>query len=134
LVTAKPRESFLPVDRCLAPVAFGSQEESTAQMEQTLNEYLVARETVLRNPSDEASRAWWASEGYAPPAHPTVPLAMVHTIRLQWLDATDAMLADSRAFLFDHGYKAGLNIRAYTSKTRDAERAKHGLAPLRGRE
>jgi hypothetical protein len=44
------------------------------------------------------------------------------------------MLADSRAFLFDHGYKAGLNIRAYTSKTRDAERAKHGLAPLRGRE
>ena len=59
---------------------------------------------------------------------------MVHTIRLQWLDATDAMLADSRAFLFDHGYKAGLNIRAYTSKTRDAERARHGLAPLRGRE
>ena len=26
------------------------------------------------------------------------------------------MLADSRALLFDHGYKAGLNIRAYTSK------------------
>jgi hypothetical protein len=49
------------VDRCLAPVALGPQEESTALMEQTLNEYLVARETVLRNPSDEAARAWWAS-------------------------------------------------------------------------
>ena len=122
------------MDRCLAPVALGPQEESTALMEQTLNEYLVARETVLRNPSDEAARAWWASEGYAPPAHPTVPLATVHKVRLQWLDATDAMLADSRAFLFDHGYAAGLNIRAYTSKTRDTERAKHGLAPLRGRE
>jgi hypothetical protein len=61
-------------------------------------------------------------------------LATVHKVRLQWLGATDAMLADSRAFLFDHGYAAGLNIRAYTSKTRDGERAKHGLAPLRGRE
>jgi hypothetical protein len=61
LAAAKPRDSFLPVDRWLAPVALGPQEESTALMEQTLNEYLVARETVLRNPSDEAARAWWAS-------------------------------------------------------------------------
>ena len=101
-------------------------------MEQTLKEYLVAREAVLRNPSDEAARAWWASEGYAPPAHPTVPLATLHKVRLQWLDATDAMLADSRAFLFDHGYEAGFNIRANTSRTRDAERAKRGLPPLKG--
>ena len=101
-------------------------------MEQTLNEYLVARETVLRNPSDEAARAWWASEGYAPPAHPTVPLATVHRVRLQWLDATDAMLAESRAFLFDHGYAGLNNIRAYTSRSRDAERAKRGLPPLSG--
>ena len=27
----------------------------------------------------------------------------VHKARLQWLDATDDMLAESRAFLFDHG-------------------------------
>ena len=67
LAAAKPRDSFLPVDRCLAPVALGPPEESTA-------------------------------------------------------------------LLFDHGYAAGLNIRAYTSKTRDAERAKRGLAPLRGRQ
>src|SRR5271166_6622363 len=101
-------------------------------MKQTLDAYLAAREALFRNPSVESARVWWKAEGYAPPAHPTVPLATIHKARLQWLDATDAMLADSRAFLFDHGYKAGLNIRAYTSKTRDAERAKHGLAPLRG--
>jgi hypothetical protein len=62
------------------------------------------------------------------------PLATVHKARLQWLDATDAMLAESRAFLFDHGYEAGLNIRAYTSNSRDATRAKLGLAPLKVRE
>ncbi len=73
-------------------------------MEQTLNTYLAAREALFRNLSDEAARAWWTSEGYAPPAHPTVPLATIHKVRLQWLDATDAMLAESRAFLFDHGY------------------------------
>ena len=80
------------------------------------------------------ARAWWTSEGYAPPIHPTVPLATVHKARLQWLDATDDMLAESRAFLFDHGYGAVPNIRAYTSKTRDAARAKLGLAPLKDRE
>jgi hypothetical protein len=84
-------------------------------MEQTLDAYLAAREALFRNPSAEAARAWWTSEGYSPPAHPTAPLATVHKARLQWLDATDNMLAKSRAFLFDHGYEAGLNICAYTS-------------------
>jgi len=54
--------------------------------------------------------------------------------RLQWLDATDAMLAESRVFLFDHGYEAGLNICAYKSKSRDAVHAKLGLPPLSGYE
>ena len=103
-------------------------------MKQTLDEYLAAREALFRNPSYEAANAWWTSEGYAPPAHPTVPLATVHKARLQWLDATDDMLVESRAFLFDHGYGAGLNICAYTSKSRDATRAKLGLAPLKDRE
>ena len=103
-------------------------------MKRTLDEYLAAREALFRNPSDEGARVWWTLEGYAPPAHPTVPLATVHKARLQWLDATDAMLAESRAFLFDHGYEAGLNIPAYTSKSRDAARAKLGLAPLKDRE
>ena len=75
-------------------------------MEQTLNGYLAALEALFRNPNDEAARAWWTSEGHAPPAHPAVPLATIHKARLQWLDATDDMLAESRAFLFDHGYGA----------------------------
>ena len=84
-------------------------------MKQTLDEYLAAREVLFRNPSEERARVWWTSEGYAPPLHPTVPLATVHKARLHWLDATDDMLTESRAFLVDHGYEAGLNIRAYTS-------------------
>jgi hypothetical protein len=103
-------------------------------MKQTLDEYLAAREALFRNPSDEGARALWSSEGYAPPAYPTVPLATVHKARLHWLDATDAMLAESRAFLFNNGYEAGLNIRAYTSKSRDAARVKLGVAPLKDRE
>jgi hypothetical protein len=63
---------------------------------QTLDPYLAAREALFRNLSDEAARAWWRSEAYAPPAHPTVPLATVRKARLQWLDATDDMLAESR--------------------------------------
>ena len=72
-------------------------------------------------------------EGYAPPAHPTVPgdgpqspPAMARR--------DGRMRAESRAFLFDHGYEAGFHIRAYTSRTRDAARAKHGLPPLKGSE
>ncbi len=103
-------------------------------MKQSLHEYLAAREALFRNPSDEGARAWWTSEGYAPPFHSDVPLTTVHRARLQWLDATDDMLAESRAFLFDQGYGALPNLRAFTSKTRDAARAKLGLAPLKDRE
>src|SRR5271166_1997027 len=102
----------------------------TDLMEQTLNSYLAALEALFCNPNDEAARAWWTSEGYAPPAHPVVPLATIHKVRLQWLAAKDDMLAESRAFQFDRGYK-GLNIRAHTSRKRDAERAKRGLPPLK---
>ena len=102
----------------------------TDLMEQTVNEYLAALEALFRNPNDEAARAWWTSEGYAPPIHPTVPLETIHKARLQWLDATDDMLAESRAFLFEHGYGGVPHLRAYTSRSRDAERAKRGLPPL----
>ena len=46
------------------------------------------------------------------------PCTRSSAYRLQWLDATDAMLAESRVFLFDHGYEAGLNICAYTAALR----------------
>jgi hypothetical protein len=101
-------------------------------MQQTPNGYLAALEALFLDAEDDAARAWWTSEGYAPPAHPGVPLATVHKARLQGLDATDDMLAESRAFLFDPGYE-GINIRAYASKTRDAARARLGLPPLNRR-
>ncbi len=105
----------------------------TDLMEQTVNEYLAALEALFRNTNDEAARAWWTSEDYSPPTHSTVPLETIHKARLQWLDATDDMLAESRAFLFDHGYGSIPHFRAYTSRTRDAERAKGGLPPLKNR-
>jgi len=85
-------------------------------MEQTQNGYLAALEALFCNPNDETACAWWISEGYAPPVHLVVPLAMVHKARLQWLNATGDMLAESRAFLFDHGYE-GMNVGAYTSRS-----------------
>ena len=103
-------------------------------MKQTLNEYLAAREALFATRAMSGPAPGGTSEGYAPPIHPTVPLATVHKARLQWLDATDDMLAESRAFLFDYGYGGVPNIRAYTSKTRDAARAKLGLAPLKDHE
>ena len=109
----------------------GAMRNGSPTLQQTFEEYLAAREALFRNPSDEAAHAWWASEGYPPPIHPTVPLETVHKARLQWLDATDDMLAESRAFLFDHGYRLIPNLRAYTSRTRDVARAKVGLLPLR---
>ena len=78
----------------------------TDLLEQTVNEYLAALEALFRSPTDEAARAWWTSEGYSPPTHSTVPLETIHKARLQWLDATNDMLAESRAFLFEHGYGA----------------------------
>ncbi len=107
------------------------QRVETDLMEQTVNEYLATLEALFHNPNDEAARAWWTSQGYAPPIHSTVPLETIHKARLQWLDATDEMLAESRAFLFDHGYGGVPHLRAYTSRTRDAQRAKRGLPPLK---
>src|SRR5271166_3189208 len=98
-------------------------------MKQTLNEYLAAREALFRNPSDERARVWWTSEGYAPPMHPTVPLATVHKARLQWLDATDDMLAESRAFLFDYGYGGVLPTSARTRQTPGTPRGRNSALP-----
>ena len=79
---------------------------------ETLNDYMAALEVIFRNPSHEAASALWMSEGRAPPARPTIPLATVHKARLQWLDATDDMLAESRAFLFDHDNDHDARVKA----------------------
>jgi hypothetical protein len=101
-------------------------------MKQAFDEFLAAREALFRNPSDEGAHAWWTSEGYPPPIHPGVPLETLHKARLQWLDATDDMLAESGAFLFDRGYRTIPNIRAYASRTRDAARAETRRSAAQG--
>jgi hypothetical protein len=63
---------------------------------------------------------------------PDVPLATVHKGRLQWLDATDAMLAESAAWLDAHGYNVeGLRgMPPLTPAERDRQRAFQGKPPL----
>jgi hypothetical protein len=84
-------------------------------MEQTLDVYLASREVLFRNPSDEAARPGGRQKATSlPPGRsaddgPQSPPAMARR-------------------------EAGLDIRAYTSRSRDTERAKLGLAPLKVRE
>jgi hypothetical protein len=98
-----------------------------------LNKFKAERDALFRNPTLEAAEAYWAANGFEPPHEPTVPLAMVHKARLQWLDATDAMLAESAAWLRDNGYQTTLRGgRPLTPIDRDAQRMMHGKPPLAG--
>jgi hypothetical protein len=56
---------------------------------------------------------------------------MIHKARLQWLDATDAMLAESQQWLKDNGYLATMKgATPLTPQNRDAQRMQHGRPPL----
>jgi hypothetical protein len=68
-------------------------------------------------------------------ARPDVPLAAAHKARLQWLDATDAMLAESVQWLMDHGYQTTQHgAPPLTPERRDADRAALGKPPLSRRQ
>jgi hypothetical protein len=63
---------------------------------------------------------------------PLTPLAAAHKARLQWLDATDAMLAESIEWLKEHGYENTTHgLAPMTPEDRDAQRAILGKPPLR---
>ena len=92
---------------------------------------LSQRESLLRNPDIVEATKWWVSNGGGELARPTVPLAAVHKARLQWLNATDEMLAESIAWLEANGY--GTTWRGappLTPERRDAERASLGMPHL----
>jgi hypothetical protein len=97
-----------------------------------LEQHLTARSALFRNPTLEAAAAWW--RGARPresPLSPLTPLASVHKARLQWLDATDAMLAESLAWLKEHGWEPTLaGAPPLTPETRDANRKILGKPPL----
>ena len=97
-----------------------------------LAEYLAERDVLFVDLTPAKALAYWKKKGFPPPVDPSVPLAMVHKARLQWLDATDAMLAESLAWLEAHGYLATMNgAPPLTPETRDRDRAALGKPPLR---
>lgn len=93
--------------------------------------WLAERDALLLNPSLEAATAYWIKHEFPPPTSPLVPLAMVHKARTQWLESTDAMLAESIKWLTDNGYEASFKkAPPLTPEQRDADRIFIGKRPL----
>jgi hypothetical protein len=93
--------------------------------------FIEERNDLFRNPTNEAATEWWVNKGLPEPLHPSGPLATVHKARLQWLDATDDMIAQSMAWLLANGYATTCNgAPPLTPERRDAERARLGRPPL----
>lgn len=100
-------------------------------MTDELKAFLAERDALFRNPRAREARRLWEKQGNPPPETPDVPLATVHKARLQWLDATDAMLAESIAWLTARGYLTSWRgAPPLTPKQRDADRATLGKPPL----
>jgi hypothetical protein len=93
--------------------------------------FLEERDALMRNPTLETATAWWYAKTSDEPASPNVPLAAIHKARLQWLSATDIMLAESIKWLEENGYQTTFQgVPPLTPESRDARRAKLGKAPL----
>lgn len=93
---------------------------------------LAKRDALLRNPTMEAATAWWLEQGHPTPARPDVPLAAVHKARLQWLDATNEMIAESMAWLIAQDYETTMGgAPPITPESRDADRETLGKGPLK---
>ena len=96
-----------------------------------LKAFLAERDALFRNPTPEAALTFWNHQGFPAPYSEDVPLATVHKARLQWLGATDAMLAESSLWLHEHHYKTTLRGGdPLTPQTRDEQRVMHGKPPL----
>lgn len=93
---------------------------------------MESRAALFRNPTLEAATAYCRAAGFPEPQDPLEPLAIVHHQRLRWIDATDAMLAESAQFFRDHPTLA-LRIKGphpLTPITRDMRRVMAGKPPL----
>jgi hypothetical protein len=100
-------------------------------MDDELKAFLAKRDALFRNPNIVDATAWWVSEGHPNPVRPDVPLATVHKARLQWLDATDEMIAESMAWLQANDYGTDMNgAPPLTPERRDADRAALGKPPV----
>ena len=100
-------------------------------MDKDVIQFLEKRNALFRNPNIVDATAWWVSEGHPNPVRLDVPLATVHKARLQWLDATDEMIAESMAWLQANGYKTTMHgAPPLTPERRDADRISIGKEPL----
>lgn len=99
-----------------------------------LDEFNAERDALFRNLTLEAATAHWNAHDLPPPVHPLVPLASMHKARLQWLDATDEMLAESAAWLKDNEF--GVTFKGGAAPldpiSRDIQRVCQGKRPLMG--
>jgi hypothetical protein len=86
---------------------------------------------LFLNPTLEAAQDYWVRHGLPPWNKFDVPLASVHKARLQWLDATDEMLIESKAWLLANGYQTEWQgAPPLTPEQRDADRVTIGKKPL----
>jgi hypothetical protein len=100
-------------------------------MDAAVMKFLEARDALFYKPNLVDATAWWNKQGLPTPARFDVPLATVHKARLQWLDATDAMLAESVQWLTEHGYETTWQgAPPLTPEQRDADRKTIGKPPL----
>jgi hypothetical protein len=101
-------------------------------MDEELKAFLAERDDMFRNPTAEKAMAYVEKlEGRPPPVGSPLPLAMVHKARLQWLEATDAMLEESKQWLLARGFLTTCKgAPPLTPEQRDKDRAEIGLPPL----
>jgi hypothetical protein len=102
-------------------------------MNEEIKKFNQKRDAVFRNPTIEIARKYWEDSGFKQDwVRDDVPLAAVHKARLQWLEATDEMIAESMEWLFVHGYEnTWQGAPPLTPERRDADRVTLGKLPLR---
>ena len=102
-----------------------------SKLDEELKAFLEKRDALFRNPTLEAATAYWKENNLPPLERFDVQLATVQKARLQWLDATDAMLAESIAWLTSHDYDVTLKgAPPLSPERRDADRISLGKKPL----
>jgi hypothetical protein len=100
-------------------------------MDKELIQFLEERNALFTNPNLADATKWWVRNNLPTPARPDVPLAAVHKARLQWLDATDDMLAQSIMWLEANGFSTNWqDAPPLTPAKRDADRVSVGKEPL----
>jgi hypothetical protein len=96
-----------------------------------LKAFLAERDALFRNPNAINAIAWWHQNTDEAPLDEQIALAAVHKARLQWLDATDEMIAESMAWLEANEFGTSWRGAPPLTRTmRDAQRAALGKSPL----